>query len=266
VNKLSLLALLILFMPPHFAARSEPENYSRSGHIGHYLYYVISAPMETKVGEETRIRMEVWASYDIVLTYYKIRIYGAGTAYEESSDKNTSLPQGAGIPSTITIRPSAEGMVYLEVKAEYDLSMGSQHQQGYGDATIPLAYARTQTFDELMAQNQELSQKYYNYTELEEQYLELRGKFEDIQARLENLTKSYENIEAAYRQLQDDNNAIRENYYSVLSQLEAQRKIVTTYEYVALASATAAVVMLLAVVVTRKRTKKPQASSERQKT
>ncbi|MGQ9514789.1 MAG: hypothetical protein ACUVTL_07055 [Thermoproteota archaeon] len=260
MKKLSLLALAILFLMPQVVVRSDPESFSRSGHIGHYLYFVISAPVETKVGEETRIEMKVWASYDIVLTYYKIRIYGAGVAHEERSDKNITLPQGAGIPSTITFRPSTEGMVYLEVKAEYDLSMGSEHQQGYGDITIPLAYARTQTFEELKTQNQELAQRYYNYTNLEERYLELRREFDDLQAKLEELRANYSKIESAYSQLQAENEAIRENYYYILAQVEAQRKMTATYEYVAIASVAATIIMLIAVIATRKKTIKSRES------
>jgi len=250
-----LLVLAILFVLPQVVVNSNSENFSYSGHIGHYLFFVISAPIETKVGEETRIEVKVFASYDIVLTHYKIRIYGAGIVYEESSDKNINLPQGGGIPSTITFRPNTEGMVYLEVKAEYDLSMGSEHIQGYGDMTIPLAYARIQTFEELKIQNQELSQKYYNYTRLEEQYLKLRREFEDTQAKLKDLSTSYSKIEIAYNELQAEDKAIRENYYSVLAQLEAQRKLMTTYEYIAIVSSTTTIIVLIAMIVTRKKTK-----------
>ncbi|MEM2886368.1 MAG: hypothetical protein QXF24_09810 [Thermoproteota archaeon] len=253
MKKLSFIVLATLFALPQLGARSEPENYSRSGHIGHYLYYVISAPVETKVGEEAIVRIEVWSSYDIVLTRYKVRIFGAGTAYEESSDKSTNLPQGAGIPSTIAFKPSSEGMVYLEVKAEYDLSMGGQRQQGYGDATMPLAYARTQTFDELKAQNQELSEGYYNYAELEQRYLELRAAFEEVQANVEVLTASYAELEAAYNRLQDENRAMRENYEYLLAQLGEQENAVKTYEYLAVSSAAAAVIAVLAAAAARRR-------------
>jgi hypothetical protein len=252
VRKLYFLLLAILLVLPDLSAASQPGNPSRIGHIGHFLYYAISAPMEAKVGAQVKIVVEVWSTSDIVLMNYRLKVFGAGTNYDERVTNMTDLPQGAGIPKTVSVNPSREDMIYLELRAEYDYVVGGQHQQGYGDMTIPITYARDVTYDELKEQNQQLSNEYYNYTQLEGQYLDAVRSLQDVEARLANQTTGYDALRLAYEQLQSENQAMQANYDDALNELELQRGRATTYEYSTLSLAVAMVVLLLAVVVTRR--------------
>lgn len=252
LEKLAFLSLLFLLLAPNLCARSQPNNNSYTGHMGHYLYFVISAPIETKVGQEVKIMVEVLSTYDIVLTSYRLRVYGAGTN-KQSSEVNTSLPQGTGIPKTITVTPTSEDTVYIEVRAEYDWQTGGQHQQGYGDLTVPITTARAETLDELKQQNQQFSSLYSNYTKLEGQYLEVSSSLQDAQSKLGNLTTSYDVLRGAYEQLQSENLVMQANYGDVLNQLQIQSARATNYEYIAISSIAAAIIILIAAVVTRRR-------------
>lgn len=253
MEKPAFLLLAILLSVPNLGAISQPENYSRIGHMGRHLYYVISSPIEAKVGQEVNIIVEVWSTYDIVLTSYRLRVYGAGTNYEDRSEVNTNLPQGTGIPKAITITPTVEEAIYIEVSAEYDWEVGGQHQQGYGDIKMPITLARAITFEELEEQYAQLSSRYYNYTELEGRYQELTRSLQVAESRIEDLTTSYDDLRTSYEQLRSENQALQVSYDDVLNQLETQRTMVNSYEYVALSSIAAVIIILVATVLTRRR-------------
>jgi len=252
LEKLAFLSFLILLLGPNLGARSQTGDYSYTGHMGPYLYYVISAPPEAKVGVKMSIRIEVWSTYDINVTSYRLRVYGAGINVG-SNEVNQFLPQGQGIPKTIAVTPTKEDIVYLEVRAEYDYVIGSQHQEGYGDITMPLTTARAETREEIELRDQQLVGAHENYTQLEEQYLEARGSLGELQSQLDNQTASYDALRAAYGQLQSENSALQANYDDALNQLELQRARATNYEYAAIASIIATVIILIAAVVTRRR-------------
>ena len=266
MEKPAFLLLSILLSVSNLGAISQPVNYSRIGHMGRYLYYVISAPIEAKVGQEVDIIVEVWSTYDIVLTSYSLRIYGAGTNYDDRSEVNTNLPQGTGIPKTIAITPTLEEAIYIEASAEYDWELGGQHQQGYGDIKMPIALVRAMTFEELEEQYAQLSSRYYNYTELEGRYQELTRSLQVAESRIEDLTTSYDDLRTSYEQLRSDNQALQANYDDVLNQLEAQRTMVSSYEYVAISSIAAAIIILVAAVLTRRRAGKTPAKIPSRKT
>lgn len=253
MEKPTFLLLVILLSTPNLGAISQPENYSRIGHMGHHLYYVISAPIEAKVGEEVKIIVEVWSTYDIVLTSFRLRVYGAGVNYEDRSETNANLPQGTGIPKAISITPTGEEAIYIEASAEYDWEIGGQHQQGYGDIKMPITLARAETFEELEEQYAQLSSRYYNYTELEGRYQELTQSLQVAESRIEDLTASYDDLRASYEQLLSEDQALQANYNDVLNQLEVQRAAANSYEYLAISSTAAAIIMLVAAILTRRR-------------
>ena len=252
LEKLAFLSLFILLLGPKLGVGSQPSDYSYTGHMGHYLYYVISAPPEVKVGGQMSIKIEVWSTYDINLTSYRLRVYGAGINVQ-SGEVSQFLPQGNGIPKTMTVTTSREDIVYLEVRAEYDYEIGGQHQQGYGDITMPITTARAETLEEIVQRDQQLMAASSNYTQLEGQYLEVKGALQEAQSQLGNQTASYEALRAAYEQLQTENGALQANYDDALHQLELQRTMAMNYEYVAIAAIVATVITLLVAVVTRRR-------------
>jgi len=256
LEKTAFLLLAILLSAPSLGAISQSENYSHIGHIGRHLYYVISAPIEAKVGQEVDIVVEVWSTYDIVLTSYRLRVYGAGVNYEDRSETNANLPQGTGIPKAISITPTLEEAIYIEASAEYDLEVGGQHQQGYGDIKMPITLARAETFEELEEQYAQLSSRYYNYTELEGRYRELAQSLQVAESRIGDLTTNYDDLRASYEQLLFENQALQANYNDVLNQLEVQRAMANSYEYLAISSTAAAIIILVAAVLTRRRVRR----------
>jgi len=128
------------------------------GSLGYHLTYVISSPIELKVGEDTPVDFKFQSSYVRALFIKSIWISIVGSRVNSSEyginklvGENIELNTFESVNATILVKPLEEGTVVIYVKAEYNWTDLYENPRDDWGSNHIFIHARMNTFDELTA-------------------------------------------------------------------------------------------------------------------